>query len=119
MPKVFGLHEVDELPPGMTPEEYEQGFAKEIPSLPEYEGWKTYLLKADRGDRAGKFLILFEIESVEARDRYYPRPGEQSEEVRRFDEQHQEAAAVWDKYTGFMSKTHGATDYLVLGEASD
>jgi hypothetical protein len=48
MPKVFGLHEV-ELPPGVTPEEHEQHFGQELASLPDYQGWKTYLLKGDRG----------------------------------------------------------------------
>lgn len=48
MPKVIGLHEVV-LPAGMTAEEYEQLFGKELASLPDLEGWKTYLLKGDRG----------------------------------------------------------------------
>jgi hypothetical protein len=47
MPKVFGLHEV-ELPADLTPEEFEEGLGKQLTSLPEYEGWKTYLLKGDR-----------------------------------------------------------------------
>ena len=113
MPKVFGLHEV-ELPTGVTPEEFERGFGKELASLPDYQGWKTYLLKGDRGDRAGKFLMLFEIDSVEARDRYFPRPQEESEEARRFAEQHPEAEAVWEKYA-FLFGPHSATDYIVVG----
>jgi hypothetical protein len=48
MPKVLGPHEV-ELPSGVTPEEYEQVFGKELASLPDFQGWKTYLLKGDRG----------------------------------------------------------------------
>jgi hypothetical protein len=73
VPKVFALHEVV-LPPGVTAEQYEQLFGEELASLPDLEGWKTYLLKGDRGDSAGKLLLMFEIESVEARDRYFPRP---------------------------------------------
>jgi hypothetical protein len=119
MPKVFGLHEVDELPPGVTPEEYEQDFGKRLPSLPDYQGWKTYLLKGDRGERAGKFLVLFEIESGEARDRYYPRQDEVSDEVRRFDDQYPDTAPVWEKYLGLLAEPHRATDYLVVGEISE
>jgi hypothetical protein len=63
-------------------------------------------------------LLLFEVESIEARDRYYPGPEEESEEVRRFDEQHPEAAAVWQKYAALLGKPHGWTDYLVVGETS-
>ena len=41
---------------------------------------------------------LFEIESLEARDRYFPRPGEESEEFTRFFEQHPKAAAAMEKW---------------------
>ena len=87
MPKVFALHEVV-LPPGMTAEEYEQVYGEELASLPDLQGWKTYLLKGDRGEGAGKLQLMFEIESVEARDRYFPRPGPggESEEFRQFQE---------------------------------
>jgi hypothetical protein len=51
MPKVFGMHEI-ELRPGVTSEEYEHFYSKELAPLPELQGWKSYLLKADRGDRA-------------------------------------------------------------------
>jgi len=71
-------------------------------------GWKLHLLKGERGAPVGKFLVLLEIESVEARDRYFPNPGEESEEVTRFFEQHPEAAAAlekWNKMGPFGSKT--------------
>ena len=74
MPKVFALHEV-RLPPGMTAEEHEQVYGEQLASLPDLQGWKTYLLKGDRGEGAGKLQLMFEIESVEARDRYFPSPG--------------------------------------------
>jgi hypothetical protein len=116
MPKIFGLHEI-ELPTDMTPDEFEQGFVKEFISSPDLEGWKTYLLKGDRGERAGKFLVLYEIESVEARDRYFPRPGEETDEARRFWEQHPDAAAALEKYGAYLH-TDNVTDYLVVGSPS-
>jgi hypothetical protein len=39
----------------MTQKEYEQLFGRELASLPDFEGWKTYLLKGDRGDRMQPF----------------------------------------------------------------
>ena len=119
MPKVFGLHEVV-LPAGMTAEEYEELFGIELASLPDLQGWKTYLLKGDRGDGAGKLLLMFEIENMEARDRYFskPGPGGESEEFRQFQEQHPEVTAVWEKYTGFLDEPHSWTDYLVVGAPS-
>src|SRR5215211_3637850 len=60
--------------PGVEPDDYERFFAEEIATVV-LPGWKTHLLKGDRGERAGKYLVLLEIESLEARDRYFPRPA--------------------------------------------
>ncbi len=114
MPKVFGLHEI-ELRPEVDPAEYEQYFAEEVASQPMLPGWTVRLLKGDRGPRAGKLLVLFEIESVEARDRYFPDEGKESEEFTRFMDQHPEAAAAWQKSSTFESADL-AMDYLVVGE---
>ena len=118
MPKVFGLHEI-ELQPGVEPEEYERVFAEEIASSFTLPGWKIQLLKGERGTRDGKYLVLLEIESLEARDRYFPRPGEESEEFTRFLEQHPETAAAfekWQKMGPYGSKTDIATDYVAVAE---
>jgi hypothetical protein len=112
------LHEI-ELQPGVEPEEYERVFAEEIASSFTLPGWKIHLLKGERGTRDGKYLVLLEIESLEARDRYFPRPGEESEEFTRFLEQHPEAAAAfekWQKMGPYGSKTDIATDYVALAE---
>ena len=118
MPTVYGLHEI-ELQPGVEPEEYERFFAEEIAPSPMVPGWKVHLLRGERGARVGKFLVLLEIESVEARDRYFPNPGEESEEVTRFFEQHPEAAAAlekWNKMGPFGSRTDISTDYVAVAE---
>ena len=73
-----------------------------------------YLLKGDRGDREGKYLWVTEIESVEARDRYYPSPGEMSEEVQRLFAPY---AAVWEKWETFATPVDVIyTDYVVVGK---
>ena len=118
MPTVYGLHEI-ELQPGVEPDEYERFFAEEIAPSPMVPGWKVHLLKGDRGVRAGKFLVLLEIESLEARDRYFPRPGEESEEFTRFFDQHPEAAAAlgkWQKLGPVGSKTDVSTAYVAVAE---
>jgi hypothetical protein len=76
-------------------------------------GGKLRLLRGDRGARAGKYLLLAEIESVEARDRYFPRPGEESEEFTRFFEQHPEAAAAWEK-SHWGRSADIVTDYVAV-----
>jgi hypothetical protein len=115
---VYGLHEI-ELQPGVEPDEYERFFAEEIAPSPMVSGWKVHLLKGERGARVEKFLVLLEIESVEAHDRYFPNPGEESEEVTQFFEQHPEAAAAlekWNKIGPFGSKTDISTDYIAVAE---
>jgi hypothetical protein len=82
--------------------------------LPEVPGWKFHLLKGDRGARAGEFLILFEMDSVEARDRFFPGPNQESEEWRRYLEQHPEVVAAWDKLG--ISEADIWTDYITVVE---
>jgi hypothetical protein len=115
MPRMFGLHEI-ELRPEVDPAEYERFFAREITKLPTLPGWQVRLLKGERGTRAGKFLLVFEIESLEARNRFFPNPGEESEESRQFFEQHPDAAAAWDKAWAFESGTPDFNDYFVVAE---
>ncbi|HJV13590.1 MAG TPA: hypothetical protein VJ625_06825 [Propionibacteriaceae bacterium] len=60
-----------------------------------------------------------EIESLEARDRYFPKPGKPSEEFTRFFEQRPEAAAAlekWEKYGRVDSESEITTDYLLVAE---
>jgi hypothetical protein len=118
MPKVFGMHEI-ELQPGVEPEDYERFFAEELAPTLKLPGWKTHLLKGDRGARAGKYLVLHEIESRDSRDRYFPGPGEQSEEFTRFLEQHPETVAAmekWERYSTIHSENDMTTDYVAVAE---
>jgi hypothetical protein len=118
MPKVYGLHEI-ELQQGVAADDYERFFVEKIARSPMVPGWKVHLLKGDRGARAGKYLVLLEIESLEARDRYFPREGEESQEFTRFFEQHPEAGAAldqWQKLGSFGSKTDVSTDYVAVAE---
>jgi hypothetical protein len=113
MTKLIGLREI-ELPPGVEPDEYERLFAEEVASLPQLPGWKTHLLKGERGARAGKFLLLFEIDSIEARDRFFPGADERSEEWDRYVEQHPEIPAAWEK--AGMMENNIWTDYVTVVE---
>jgi hypothetical protein len=114
MPKVFGLHEI-ELRPDVDPAEYERLFAEEIATQPTLPGWTVQLLRGDRGPRTGKFLLLFEIESVEARDRYFPNEGQPSEEFTSFLDQHPKLATAMEK-SSTLEAADLAADYLLVAE---
>lgn len=118
MTKVFGLHEI-ELNPGVKEEDFENFFLNELATAPFYPGMSLRLLKGDRGARSGKYLVMFEIDSRETRDRFSPAPHKGSEEADQFDEEHKD---VWEplfqKWATFSPTDLGQhpnyTDYLVL-----
>jgi hypothetical protein len=114
MTKILAFHEI-ELRPGVSDEEFETFFATEIGSSPIYPGWWAQLLKADRGKRAGKYLVIFEIESLEARDRYFPTAGEQSKEAGEFTDQHPEITAMFARWRSLATPPGEVyTDYSVV-----
>lgn len=108
MPKVFGMRDI-ELRPDADPDEYERFCRELIPQLG-LDGWKTSLLRGDRGSRDGKFTWLYEIESTDARDRYFPANGQPSDEMARWFEGHPEAWAAVEP--GKYVETAEHTDYI-------
>jgi len=114
MAKVFGIHEI-ELLPGVSEADFERFVAQEfIPNMG-VEGWTAHLAKADRGERAGKYAIILEIESTAARDRYTPGNNEISEEGQRA---FAGLAAAVEKWATFSSTIPGQstvfTDYVLV-----
>ena len=114
MARLVCIHEI-EFAEGADAVEFERLFT-EGATLPELAGWKTRLLRGDRGERAGKYAILFEIESPEARDRYFPAEDQESEDLNRFDAEHPAAAEVWQRLQAFLTGSEVVTDYLVVVE---
>ena len=113
MSKVFGMHMIA-LRPGVKAEDFEKFVTEEVFPLFSREGGESYLLKGDRGDREGKYLVMYEFESVEARDRLFPSPGEMSEEAQQFFEP---LAPVFEKWATFATPVDTiCTDYVVVGK---
>lgn len=74
-------------------------------------------MRGERGPRSGKYLIIFEIDSPEARDRYYPEEGHASrEQGERFDQQHPESAAAMERLSAMIVDLDVATDYVGIAE---
>jgi hypothetical protein len=111
----MGLHEI-ELRPDVDSAEFERFYAEELASVPMMPGWHVRLLKADRGARAGKYAVLIEMESEEARNRYFPVDGEASDELGRFLKEHPDFDAAWQKADSFEVGAEVTTDYLVVSE---
>ena len=117
MAKVYGIHEI-EVYPGANEEEMVK-VTQEIQNVYLEIGWKIILLKGDRGQREGKYAILYEIPSVEARDRSSPVAGENSEEILQWASKHrelfQELGVRWASFSPTNLLTHlEYTDYIEL-----
>ena len=125
MAKLYGMHPIV-LRPGVKEEDFEKFMAEESPKFRTYEGWKSYLLKGNRGDRNGRYLFLIEVESVEARDRYMPADNVGSEEAKEWFESLSEEEKAFrkkfgEKYATFTPSNIGEntlyTDYVVIAES--
>ncbi len=73
------------LKAGTTPQQFERFWCDEWSTGPQLPGVTWRLLRGDRGDRNGGYLLFGEIDSLALRDHYFPVPGpsgEVSSEVR-------------------------------------
>jgi hypothetical protein len=120
MAKVFGMHMIG-LRPGVSGEDFEQFFREKVAPLPQFNGQKMYLLKGDRGDRDGKYLVMFEG-SLDLRNKMSPTPDQPSEELQQFFEAHKDVFdpmfAEWEKLASGIGAPTIYTDYVVVGESA-
>ena len=79
MAKIYGVTPI-ELRDGVKGEDFEKFWLSEFGPQGQLLGWTSHLLKADRGERAGKYAVIWELPSIESRDRIVPEPGTISEE---------------------------------------
>ena len=79
MAKIFGVTPI-ELREGIKGEDFEKFWLNEYGPQGQLLGWTSHLLKADRGERPGKYAVIWELPSVESRDRIVPESGTISEE---------------------------------------
>ena len=69
---------------GVTPEQFERFVQEKGVHIPCYPGWNWTLLRGLRGERAGQYLMLFEIQSAAQRDLYLTAEGNKTPLARQF-----------------------------------
>jgi hypothetical protein len=74
MAKVFIIIPL-ELLPGIKGEDFVKFWLEEFAPMGQKQGWTTHVLKADRGERVGKYAVIWEVPSVESRDRIVTSEG--------------------------------------------
>ncbi len=102
------------LRPGVSEADFERFVTERYYAMTRLSGEEGYLLKGDRGDRAGKYMLLIAYESVEVRNRRSTSGGELSREMQQWADSSlvQTTVAQWDS----LAHTGLYTSYVVLGQ---
>lgn len=112
MAKVFGINLIA-LRPGVQGAEFERFVKEEIHSFQWPQGVRLLLLKGERGDREGKYLMMLEFESVARRNWASPANGQLSAEYLQMMEPVMAALNKWSTFaSGPVDPTF--TDYVVV-----
>jgi hypothetical protein len=102
MARVYSLHMIA-LKAGASGPDFERFFREEIGAVPGLSGLTMRLLKGDRGDREGRYLLMFEVESIERRNQLFPEAGpgarQMSPEVMQWMGAAGPTLAKWNEYT--------------------
>jgi hypothetical protein len=112
MSKVYGLHLIA-LKAGASGPDFERYFRQVVESGSKLSGLTMRLLKGDRGDREGKYLVMIEFDSVERRNQLFPEAGpgarQTSDEFMQWMSAAGPSLAKWDEYATPMDVI--STDY--------
>src|SRR5215467_11162569 len=106
MSKVWALHMIA-LRPGVKANEFEKFVKNEGSKMPMYDGWKVRLLKGERGERVGRYMVLIEIDDLATRDRFSPSENASSPEADKFAKAHPESLPVLEKWRKYVSALPG------------
>ena len=101
------------LRPGVCGAAFERFVTEQYYAMTRLPGEEGYLLKGDRGDRAGKYMLLIAYESVAVRNRRSSADGKLSPEMQRWADSDtvKTAVAKWDS----LAHTGLYTSYIVAG----
>lgn len=115
MAKVLGIHEI-EVREGLSEASLKKKFKEFAREWEAITGWKMLLLKGDKGQRSGKYALIYEIKSVQERENPL---GMSKEEENRWVEDHKDLLEDFSKKWAAISPTDTGTheeytDYIVL-----
>lgn len=101
------------LRPGVSEADFERFVTERYYAMSRLSGEEGYLLKGDRGDRAGKYMLLIAYDRVEVRNRRSTSGGQLSREMQQWADSSlvQTTVAQWDS----LAHTGLYTSYVVLG----
>ena len=74
-------------------------------------GLNFYVMKGDRGDMEGHYILVYVFDTIERRNNYIPEEGTPTEE---FKKAYEPFIEVWDKFWSFINGEASYTDYIVV-----
>ena len=109
---VVGVAKVKPATEGMTNDQFETYYLEEFFPVfnKAFSSIPISLMKKLKGKRMGEYAEFYVFESLEERNRWFPKPGVSSEEIKKGFENMGE---TWNKYHEKVSSL-AYTDYLVL-----
>jgi hypothetical protein len=112
-PQVFSVREF-ELRQGVNVEEFEAMARREFSRVLTEDkiGSRFRLLKGDRGERKGRYLLIWEFDSVAARNDYFPKEGRGCSPA--FEHNWKRIKLSLEKLSGYLKEKNSYTDYVTV-----
>lgn len=113
--RVISIREF-ELRSGVKAEEFEKYAREELTrALSQAKtGTRFRVLKGDRGDRKGGYLLIWEFESVAARNEFFPKEGGGASPA--CQQAWKRIKLAMEKFSIYVKEKHSYTDYLTVAE---
>jgi hypothetical protein len=109
---VYSMREF-ELKSGVKPEQFEAFVQTELAkAVGTDSGMKLHILRGDRGDRKGAYLLVWEFDSVAARNRYFPKEGGESNAE--YQKAWDHMKTVMSKFSNYVNEHFAYTDYVQI-----
>jgi hypothetical protein len=107
---------VFDLKPGVKAEDFETFVRTELTDVlgKGANGMAMHIFKGDRGERKGKYILIWQFDSVATRDRYFPREGHGSGPP--FQEVWQRIKGAMHKFSNYVQERESYTDYVALSK---
>jgi hypothetical protein len=102
------------LKPGVKAADFEQFARGEMAGAvaKNVKGMKIKILKGDRGERKGAYILVWEFDSVATRNQFFPREGGLG--AAPFDEAWEQIKTVMGKFKSYVKDLGDYTDYAVV-----
>jgi hypothetical protein len=112
---VFSIREF-ELRSGVKPEEFETYVRQELThALSQAKtGAHFRILRGDRGDRKGGYILIWEFESVAARNEFFPKEGGGASSA--CQQQWKRIKLAMEKFSIYVKEKHSYTDYITIAD---